>query len=126
MKTPSFEHILFLILLIILLPLFRLLFQRVKRRYYGQHPQDEHRSEPAQRAQAIPLQPQDPQLFQRRLDGLQAPTVSTPLSRRESVARLTLGNKRGIRRGIILMAVVGPCRAFDPPSWSTKGEPPVA
>jgi hypothetical protein len=28
---------------------------------------------------------------------------------------LTLGNRRELRRGIILMAILGPCRTFDPP-----------
>jgi hypothetical protein len=115
MKTPSLELI-FILILFILLPLLNLLFQRAKRRSEGKHPEDVSGPKVAQRAQAIPPQPPEPRISPRdRLHGLQAPTVSTPLPRRRSVKRLTLGNRREIRRGIILMAVLGPCRTFDPP-----------
>lgn len=117
MKAPSLEQILILILFI-LLPLLNLLFQRAKRRSEAKHPEDESRPEIAQRAHAISPHPPEPRIFRDRLHRLQAPTVSTPLPRRRSVKRLTLGKRREIRRGIILMAVLGPCRASDPP-----GEP---
>ena len=114
MKTPSLEQILILLLFIVL-PLLNLLFQRVKRRSEGKHPEDESRLEIAQRARAIPPHPPEPRISRDRPHGLQAPTVSTPLPRRRSVKKLTLGGRREIRRGIILMAILGPCRASDPP-----------
>ena len=115
MKTPSLEQILILLLFIVL-PLLNLLFQRAKRRSEGKHPEEESGPKVAQRAQAIPPQPPEPGIFRDRLHGLREPKVSTPLPRRRSVKKLTLGGRREIRRGIILMAVLGPCRTFDPSS----------
>jgi len=114
MRTPSLEQILILLLFIVL-PLLNLLFQRVKRRSEGKHPEKESGPQVAQRARATVALPPEPRISRDRLHGLQAPTVSTPLPRRRSVKKLTLGGRREIRRGIILMAVLGPCRASDPP-----------
>ncbi len=114
MKTPSLEQILILLMFIVL-PLLNMLFQRAKRRSEDKHPEDEFGPKVAQLAQATPAPPPTPRASRNRVHGSQAPTVSTPLPRRRSVKKLTLGSRREIRRGIILMAILGPCRTFDPP-----------
>jgi hypothetical protein len=45
---------------------------------------------------------------------MQAPTVSTLPSRSGFNKRPFLGTTRDLRRVIIIMALAGPCRAFDP------------
>ena len=41
-----------------------------------------------------------------------SPTTTT---KRQAVSRLRLGNKADLRQGIIIMTVLGPCRALEPP-----------
>jgi len=117
MKTPGLEHILLLIAFIAL-PLLNLLFQRVKRHFEAKPPEGESGPGIAQGAQAIPQQLREPCMSRDQLHEIQAPAVSTSLQRRNSATKLTLGSKKEIRRGIVLMAVLGTCRAFDPPSWN--------
>jgi len=117
MKTVGLEQILFLVVFIAL-PLLSLLFQRVKRHFEAKPAEGESRPGIAQGAQAIPQQLRKPRMSRDRLHEIQAPTVSTSLSRRNLATKLTLGSRQEIRRGIVLMAVLGSCRAFDPPvSW---------
>ena len=115
MKTLGLEQILLLIA-VIALPLLNLLFQRVKRHFEAKPPEGESRPGIAQGAQEIPQQLRKPRMCN-RLHEIQSPAVSTSLPRRNSATKLTLGNRQEIRRGIVLMAVLGSCRAFDPPSW---------
>jgi hypothetical protein len=46
--------------------------------------------------------------------GLSLPPVATPATTRRR-ARSRLGSLRDVRRGIILMTILGPCRALEPP-----------
>jgi hypothetical protein len=117
MKTPGLEHIILLIALIAL-PLLNWLFQRAKRQFEAEPPEGESGPGMAQGAQAIPQQLRKPRMPRDRLHKIEAPVVSTSLPRRISATELTLGNRQEIRRGIVLMAVLGPCRAFDPPDWN--------
>lgn len=116
MKTVGLEQILFLVVFIAL-PLLNLLFQRIKRHFEAKLPEDESWPDMAPEAQEIPQPLREPRMFRRdRLHEIQAPRVSTSLPRRNLATKLTLGSRQEIRRGIVLMAVLGPCRAFDPPS----------
>ena len=117
MKTLGLEQILFLIAFIAL-PLLNLLFQRVKRHFEAKPPEGESGPVIAQEAQEIPQQLRKPSMSRDRLHEIRAPAVSTSLPRRNSVTKLTLGSRQEIRHGIVLMAVLGSCRAFDPPSWN--------
>lgn len=117
MKTLGLEQILFLIVFIAL-PLFSGLFQRVKRHFEAKPPKGESRPDMARGAQVVPQQPREPRMSRGRLHETQAQAVSTSLPRRNSATKLTLGSRQEMRRGIVLMAVLGPCRAFDPPSWN--------
>lgn len=114
MKTVGLEQILFLIVFIAL-PLLNVLFQRVKRHFEAK---PESMPGIAQGAQEIPQQLREPRMSRKRLHEIQAPAVSTSFPERNSATKMTLGSRREIRRGIVLMAVLGPCRAFDPPSWN--------
>ena len=45
-------------------------------------------------------------------------TLSRPTSprKRRAVLKISLHNETDLRQGIVLMAVLGPCRAFTPPT----------
>lgn len=117
MKTVGLEQILLLVAFIAL-PLLNVLFQRVKKHFETKPPEGESRSDIAPEAQAIPQQLREPRMSRDRLHEIQAPAVSTSLPRRNLAKKLTLGSRQEIRRGIVLTAVLGSCRAFDPPSWN--------
>ncbi len=115
MGDLGFGQIIVLIIFI-LVPVVKFVVQRIRRRLGDQIPQQESVTQIRRAAQATPAPPPEPRISHDRLHGFQAPTVSTPLPRRRSVNKLTLGSRREIRRGIILMTVLGPCRTFDPSS----------
>lgn len=117
MKTLGFDQILILIAFIVL-PLLNLLFQRVKRYLEAKPREGESGPGKAQEAQAVLQQLREPRMPRERLLEIQAPAVSTSLPKRNSATKFTLGSRQEIRRGIILMAVLGACRAYDPPSWN--------
>lgn len=117
MKTVGLEQILLLIAFIVL-PLLNVLFQRIKRHFEATPPEDKSKPGIAPRAQELPQLLREPRKSRKQLNEIQAPAVSTSLPRRHSATKLTLGSGQEIRRGIVLMAVLGPCRAFDPPSWN--------
>lgn len=114
MKTPSLEQIVLLIVFI-LLPLFNLVMQRMKRRPKSQPPKEEPATPIRRQAQATPPPPPTPRAFRHQDYGSQAPTISTPRSRSHTTKRLLLETSQDVRRGIIHMTILGPCRAFDPP-----------
>jgi hypothetical protein len=64
--------------------------------------------------QAAPTPPSTPRASPNRLHGSQAPTVSSPLSESHSAKRRLVGAKGDVQRGIVIMTILGPCRAFDP------------
>jgi len=120
MRTVSLEQILLLVAFVVL-PLLNVLFQRVKRHFETNPPEGESWPDIEKGAQVIPQQLWDPPLPRRdRLHEIQAPEVSTSLPRRNLMTKLTLGSRQEIRRGIVLTAVLGPCRAFDPPGWNGR------
>ncbi len=118
MKTHSLEQI-FILIAVIVLPLLNWLFQLIKRHFEAKPPEGKSRPGIAQRAQEIPQLLREPRISRKQFHEIQAPPVSTslPRTRRISATKLTLGSRQEIRRGIVLMTVLGPCRAFDPPSW---------
>lgn len=120
MKTPSFEQIVLLIAFI-LLPLLNFVMQRIKRRLKSQTPEKEPVAQIRRQAQATPAPLPTPRASRNRVHGSQAPTISTPLSRSHFTKRALLGTSRDVRRGIILMTILGPCRAFDPPGEIEPG-----
>jgi hypothetical protein len=115
MPTPSFEQII-LLMIFILAPLINFVMQRVRRRLEHHIPREESVTQMRRQPQATPPpSPVPREARERPPSRAQAPTVSAPLRRGRFIKRSLLGDIRGVRRGIILMTVLGPCRAFDPP-----------
>ena len=115
MKNLGFGQIVLLIIFIVL-PLVNFVAQRVRRRLEDKTPAEE--KPPAQvpgHAQAAPALPPTPRASRNRVRELQAPIVSTPSSTSYFTKRSLLRTTRDVRRGIILMTVLGPCRASDSP-----------
>jgi len=115
MKTPTFEQIVLLIVFI-LLPLFNFVMQRIQRRLKQKTLEKEPVAQIRRQAQATPAPPLTPRASRNRVHGPQAPTISTstPISMSHVTKRSLLGTSRDIRRGMILMTILGPCRTFDP------------
>jgi hypothetical protein len=100
---------------IVLTPLFSLLMRAVKRRLEGKAPRDlgpEAPSVPTPVRLPIPparaaARPRD--TSRNRATGM----VATSAAGGRALSRL--GSEREVRRGIVLMTVLGPCRALEPP-----------
>ena len=115
MRDLGFGQILLLIVFI-LVPLIKFVMQRVRKPVESETPADEPVLGTPRRAQATPESPPPtPHASRNEVHASQAPTVATLLSRGRFSKRSLLGNTRDVRRGIILMTILGPCRAFDPP-----------
>ena len=116
MRNLSFQQII-LLLAFILVPLINFVIQRVKRRLEHEIPAEESVPQIRRQAKAIssPALPLAPRASLDQGRGSQATTVSTRPSTRHITKRSLLGAQRDVRRGIIIMTVLGRCRAFDPP-----------
>ena len=63
----------------------------------------------------VALRPRPPQLAREvARHGLPVPAVEPRVAIRQHVP-MRFGSRQDIRRGIILMTILGPCRALDPP-----------
>jgi hypothetical protein len=113
MKNLSFGQILLLIVFI-LVPLINFLLRRARRRLEDRTPQDEAVTQMRRQAQTTPASLPAPRRSRDRLHGSDEPTVAAPLSRQRFSQRSLLENSRDVRRGIIIMTILGPCRTFDP------------
>ena len=110
MQDIPFTQILVL-LAFILFPLINWLLQRMQRRFESQAPRQQP-PQPAPRtfAKAPPIEVMAS--ARERMPPAKMP--ETPLSRRnQSIKRSLLRSRRDLRRAIILMTVLGPCRAND-------------
>jgi hypothetical protein len=106
-----------LLLFFIVLPLINFLLQRVrKRRDHRDHriPQEKSVEQVLRRTQATAPPAPTPRVSRSRVHGAEARTV-TPLANNRFTKRSLLGTPRDVRRGIVTMTLLGPCRAFDPP-----------
>jgi hypothetical protein len=113
MKNLSFGQILLLIVFI-LVPLINFLMHRARRRLETQTPKDEALTQMRRQTQTTPAPAPTPRAARNPLREVQEPTVTAPLSRRRFSQRALLENRRDVRRGIIIMTILGPCRTFDP------------
>jgi len=113
MENREFWQILLLTLLI-LVPLIKIVMQRVRRHLENQTSEKEPVTQIRRLAQATRAPLPTPRASRNTLREAQEPTVATPLSRRRMVQRAFLINRRNARRGIIVMTLLGPCRTFDP------------
>lgn len=102
-----------LLLFFIALPLLNFLLRRVRKRRDHRIPQEKPVEQMLHQAQttlprATPRAAGDP------VHGSPARTV-TPLANDQTTKRSLLGTTRDARRAIVIMTLLGPCRAFDPP-----------
>ena len=65
-------------------------------------------------AQATPAPRPTARASRSRVHGSEAPAVA-PLANDRFTKRSLLETPRDLRRGIVIMTLLGPCRAFDPP-----------
>jgi len=112
MENLGFGQIL-LLTLFILVPLIKFVMQRVRRRLENQITEREPVTEIRRQAQAIPAPLKTPRASSNSLREAQEPTVATRPSRRRLAQRAFLKDRHDVRRGIIIMTVLGPCRTFD-------------
>ena len=113
MENLSFGQILLLIVFI-LVPLINFLMQRARRHLEDQTPKDKAMAQIRREAQTTPASLPAPRASRDRVHGSEEPTVAAPLSRQRFSQRSLLENRRDVRRGIIIMTILGPCRTFDP------------
>jgi hypothetical protein len=104
-----------LLLFFIALPLLNFLLQRArKRRRDHRIPQEKPVEQMLRQAQTTPTPRPTPRAAGDRVHRSPARTV-TPLANDQITKRSLLGTPRDARRGIVIMTLLGPCRAFDPP-----------
>jgi hypothetical protein len=103
-----------LLTIFILVPLANYVIERMRRRYQPQLPPSAGIPDMGMRRQQAPARP--PSLVRR--DRLPEESIELPVHRTQThrSARNLFKNKRDMRRVIIAMTVLGPCRAYDPPS----------
>jgi hypothetical protein len=114
----SFPDELIYVLIFAALLLFQYVVQRIRRRRQQSEapqeeplPQDESLPEIWGRAPAIPAVSPVPV---ERVGRSEALAASAAIPRRRSAVRSLLRTKRDLRRAIIIMTILGPCRAFEP------------
>jgi hypothetical protein len=102
-----------LLLLFILVPVANYLIERMRRRYQPPAPDTRRVPDMGMRRQAAPPPPVSFARLERAHEA--PPTVARqPLGRRGFRPTL-FRNKRDLRRVVIAMTILGPCRAYDPP-----------
>lgn len=105
--------ILLLLLLFILTPLLNFLLQRFRKRRNQHIPQEKPVEQMFYQAQTT-LPRATPRAAGDRVHRSPA-RAPTPLANDRVTKRSLLGTTRDARRGIVIMTLLGPCRAFDPP-----------
>jgi len=114
MENLGFGQILLLIVFI-LVPLFNFLMRRLRKPVESETPANEPVPDPPRRVRPAPESPPPPPRAPRnRAREMQGPVALTPPARRHFTKSSLFATPRDVRRGIILMAILGPCRAFDP------------
>jgi hypothetical protein len=114
MRNLSFQQIILLIV-VILVPLISVVIQRVRRHLEEQTPKQEPVPQTPRRAQATLSSAPTLRASRTRVDESQAPTLSTPFPQSHFTKRSIMGSRRDTRRGIIMMTILGPCRALESP-----------
>jgi predicted lipid-binding transport protein (Tim44 family) len=112
-------QIIFMVGFIVLL-LIRFLRQRARRRpedqVAGQAMAEEAPVRLRRQVQAAPAAaPSTPRASRGRAHESPVPDVGAPLGGGHFIKKSLLESPRDVRRGIVLMTLLGPCRALDPP-----------
>ena len=113
MRDIGFGQII-LLLVFILVPLIEFVMKRVRRSVEAQIPEQESVTQNRRQTQPVPT---PPPLTRTAIDPVgesQAPTAFTRRSTSHFTKRSLLGAKGDMQRGIVIMTVLGPCRAFNP------------
>lgn len=113
MGDLSFGQII-LLMVFVLVPLINFVIKQLKRRVENETPADEPVPETPRRVQATPKVVGPPAPPTLRNEALKEPVTPKPLSRGRFSKRSLLENTRDVRRGIIIMTILEPCRTFDP------------
>ena len=114
MKNVSVEHILLILFLFILLPLLNWLLRRLGRRRERQPPQPPYIPAPRQEATVSEPDIPSPQPTRHRIQPREAPPAPAAVRRRGISPNSLFRTRAEMRRAIILMTILGPCRASDP------------
>jgi hypothetical protein len=114
MKNLTLEQIILLVIFI-LGPLINIVIHRVRRRSADQAVEREPETLFRRQARVSETDPSLPWVPRTRADASEAPALSTARFAAPITKKSLLGSKRELRRGIIVMTVLGPCRAYDPP-----------
>ncbi len=103
-----------LLIVLILVPLIKFVMQRVGRRPSGQMPSDNSSTDipRGRRITSTPTSP--PRTSRNQVRASEELPVSTLPSRSRFTKRSMLATRGDVRRGIIMMTILRPCRAFDP------------
>ena len=120
MQEIPFTQILVL-LAFILVPLINLLLERMRRRFETQPPREQpHQPAPRTIAKPPPEVIASPRA---RVPAAPARTAIPPRLRPPLRNRAFFSSRRDLRRAILLMAVLGPCRAVDAPESERRQLP---
>ena len=103
-----------LLLFFVVLPLINFLLRRVRKRRHHPIPQEKPVEQMLRQAQTTPMPRPTPRAAGDRVHGSPARAV-LPLANDRVTRRSLFGTTRDARRGIVIMTLLGPCRAFDPP-----------
>jgi hypothetical protein len=103
-------EVIILLLIFILIPLANYAIERMRRRYQPPPSSSGRIPDMGMRRQAAP--PTPPSVTGRQR---QAPAPPVQRSRSHQPGKRLFRNKRDVRRAIIAMTVLGPCRAYDRP-----------
>ena len=114
MENLGIGQALLLLLLFILTPLFNFLLQRFRKRRNHHIPQEKPVEQMLHRGQTTPTPRPTPRAAGDRVHGSLSRTVP-PRANDRVTKRSLLGTTRDVRRGIAIMTLLGPCRAFDSP-----------
>ena len=114
MENLGIGQALLLLLLFILTPLFNFLLQRFRKRRNHHIPQEKPVDQMFYQAQTTLPRP-TPRAAGDQVHGSPARTV-TPLANDHVTKTSPLGTKSDVRRAIVIMTLLGTCRAFDPPN----------
>ena len=113
MQNLGIEQVL-LLLLFIVPPLITFLLQRVRKRRDHRMPQEQPVEQRLRQGQTTPTPRLPPRDASDRVQG--SPARPVPLLAHDRVTKQSpLGTTREVRRGIAIMTLLGPCRAFDAP-----------
>jgi hypothetical protein len=112
LKNVTVEQILLLIIFV-LLPLLNWLLRGVGRRRERQTPQPPYMPEPRHRATVSEPRSRAPQPARDRIQAREAPPTPAAVRRRGISTNSLFRTRAEMRRAIILMTILGPCRAAD-------------